>query len=133
MGSTIRLQETLQVGQPAVHPCNSPVKSFSVVFEDDGDTGYLYACDQTRAENPILDALHIYDVAPVTGRDRPSTFQIAWSDDGLKAVAIINRYPHAVFDFETRRGYCRTNYPPPDPAWTSHDHAWDDAAIHLFQ
>ena len=133
MGSTIRLQETLHVGQPAVYPCNSPANSFSVVFEDDGDTGYLYAYDRSRPESPILDALHIYNVAAVTDRERPSTLQVAWSDDGLKAVAILNRSPHAVFDFEARRGYCRTNYPPPDPAWTSHGHAWDDAAIHLFQ
>ncbi len=133
MGFTVRLQETPHIGQHAVHPCDSPANPFSVVFEDDGDTGYLYACDQSRAENPILDALQVYDVASVADRERPSTLQVAWSDDGLKAVAIINRYPHAVFDFEARRGYCRTNCPPPDPAWTSHDHAWDDAATHLFQ
>ena len=33
---------------------------FWVVFEDAGDTGYLYALDAGREENPIFDALHIY-------------------------------------------------------------------------
>ena len=133
MGSSIQLQETLHVGQAAAYKSVSPKASFAVVFEDDGDTGYLYALDTTRTEQPILDTLHIYNVANVTDRSKPSTLQVAWSDDGLKAVAVINRYPHAVFDFEAQRGYCRTNFPPPDTAWTRHSHEWDDAALQLFR
>ena len=133
MGSSIQLQETLHVGQAAAYKSDSPKTPFAVVFEDDGDAAYLYALDTTRTDQPILDALHIYNVASVGDRTKPSTLQIAWSDDGLKAVAVINRYPHAVFDFAARRGYCRTNFPAPDTAWTSHSHAWEDAAIQLFR
>ena len=133
MGSRIELQETLNVGTAAAYQSNSPKTPFAVVFEDDGDAAYLYALDTTRSEQPILDAMHIYNVGSVTDRDQPSTLQVAWSDDGLKAVCVINRYPHAVFDFEARRGYCRTNFPAPDAAWTKHSHEWDDAAINLFR
>jgi hypothetical protein len=77
--------------------------------------------------------MHIYDVAQVVDRDKPSLVQLVWSGDGLKAALVINRYPHAVFDFEARRGFCRTGFPPPNPNWCTNDHAWDDMALELFK
>ncbi len=131
MGSRIHLQETLSVGEAAVSKSDSPANSFGVVFEDDGQTAYFYATDNVRTDQPILNAKHIYNVDSVDDRYKPSTLQVAWSDDGLKAVVVINRFPHAVYDFEARRGYCRTNFPKPDKGWTGH--AWDDPAISLFR
>jgi hypothetical protein len=96
-------------------------------------TSYLYGLDPSREGNPIVDALHIYNAAQVTDRNRPSVVQLVWSADGLKAALLINGYPHAVIDFESRRGYCRTNFPPPAPGWTEHDHAWDDRAVEAFR
>ena len=93
----------------------------------------FYGLDTTRADNPIVDALHIYDAQNVSDGQRPSRVQIVWSSDGLKSALLINEYPHAVFDFEAKRGYCRTGFPPPDTEWTEHSHAWDDAAIQLFR
>lgn len=112
----------------------SPEGRFVAVFEDDGDTGYFYALDTQAEGNPIQDALHIYNANNVTDRARPSMAKIGWSQDGLKAVLLINDYPHAVFDFSTRQGRCRTGFPPaaPDGAWSSAGHAWDDAMIALF-
>jgi len=133
MGSQIHLEETLIIGKAAAFQSNSPKTSFAVVFEDDSETAYVYALDTSCAEKPILDALHIYNVSSVADREKPSMLQVAWSDDGLKAVVVINRYPHAVFDFEAHRGYCRTNSPAPDTSWTSHSHEWNDAAIGLFR
>jgi len=63
----------------------------------------------------------------------PSQAQIVWSEDGLKAALLINRYPHAVFDFAGRRGYRRSGFPAPDPNWTKFDHAWDDSAQEFFR
>ena len=94
------------------------------MFEDDGDTGYLYA----RDGESILDAMQIYVAADRSGA---STLQLAWSDDGLKAVAVLDRRPQAVFDFAARRGYARSNFPQPAQGWTGHE--WDDAAINLFR
>jgi hypothetical protein len=126
-------EQTITVGQRTVVEGPSPSTTFGVVFEDDGMTGYLYGLDFSRPGNPIVDALHIYNVEEVADRAKPSLVQLVWSQDGLKAALLINRFPHAVFDFEGRRGYCRTGFPPPDRKWTRHDHAWDDRAADLFK
>ncbi|WP_334079059.1 DUF2251 domain-containing protein [Microbulbifer sp. M83] len=120
------------VGEETILESGSPENSFMVVFEDDGDTGYLYGLDRSRNGNPILDALHIYNVANVTDKHLPSAAQIVWSGDGNKALLLINGYPHAAFDFLGKRGYCRTNFPPPDEKWTQYTHEWSDEVLELF-
>jgi len=77
--------------------------------------------------------LHIYNVRSVADKNLRSQAQIVWSEDGLKAALLIDRYPHAVFDFAARRGYCRSGFPPPDSNWTKFDHAWDDSAQEFFR
>jgi len=72
-------------------------------------------------------------VAGVTDRQIPSTVQIVWSRDGLKSALVINRFPHAVFDFQASRGYCRNDFPPPTGDWSKEGHAWTDEAIELFK
>jgi hypothetical protein len=124
VGSRIYLQEPINYGIAVVHVSPSPTQRYSVVFEDDGDTGYLYA----RDGESVVDALQIYAVSDKTGT---GTLQIAWADDGLKAVAVIDRRPQAVFDFAAHRGYSRSNFPKPAQGWSGH--AWDDAAINLFR
>jgi hypothetical protein len=126
-------EQTITVGKPVVVEGPSPSAAFGVVFEDDGTTGYLYGLDFSRQDNPIVDAMHIYNVEQVTDRAKPSVVQLVWSGDGLKAALLINRYPHAIFDFEARRGYCRTGFPPADLKWTQNDHSWDDRAVDLFK
>lgn len=126
-------EQALRVGEPLIVEGPSPSSPFLTVFEDDAQTGYFYGLDTSRPDRKILDAMHVYDVEQVTDRDRPSVVRIVWSTDGLKSALLINGYPHAVFDFEARRGYCRSNFPPPGPDWTSHGHEWDDAAIELFR
>jgi hypothetical protein len=126
-------QQQITIGQKTVVEGPSPDKKHRVVFEDDGDTGYFYALDMSRTDNPIVDALHIYTVTNVTDRHLPSTVQIVWSSDDLKALLLINRYPHAVFDFTAKRGYCRTGFPPPaKDGWTQHGHEWDAKVVELF-
>ena len=133
MGSRIEAEQIIYVGEGAVIQSDSPTTQFAVVFEDDSETGYFYGLDTLAEENPILDALHIYNVAAVSDKDKPSVAQIVWSEDGLKAALVINQYPHAVFDFAAERGYCRTNFPPPDRNWTKFGHEWSDAVIELFR
>ncbi|MEE7548307.1 DUF2251 domain-containing protein [Xanthomonas sp. Kuri4-1] len=125
-------QHPITVGTDIAIEGAAPQGPFSVVFEDDGDTAYCYALDRTRPEQPIQDAMHVYDVASVADRERPSTVTIGWSLDALKAVLLINEYPHAVFDFSAKRGYCRTGFPPPAAGSGWSGHAWDDAVAELF-
>lgn len=121
------------MGTPVAVEAPSPSTQYGVVFEDDGATGYFYGLDFHREGNPIADALHIYNVDAVTDKQLPTVVQILWSTDGLKAALFINEYPHAVFDFDARRGYCRTGFPPPDQHWTDFPHDWDDNALELFR
>ncbi|MGP0017489.1 MAG: DUF2251 domain-containing protein [Candidatus Sulfotelmatobacter sp.] len=59
-------------------------------FEDEGETDYFYALDLLRTPDKILDAVHIYNVANVVDRDRPSQVDIVWSEDGSKCALLIN-------------------------------------------
>lgn len=126
-------EQTFQVGANFSTARDSPCGQHSALFEDDGETGYFYAIDLTQLDNMILDAVHIYNVANVVDRSRPSAFSIVWSDDGLKCALLINGHPHAAFDFSSKRGYCRTNSPnfpvPSRGCWPSSDHSWSDDAV----
>lgn len=112
----LTLEETFTVGQDAFFDSVSPSSSFGVTFEDDLTTGYFYAVN-TKPELKILDALHIYNVADVVDKDKPSKIQIAWSDDGQIVSLLINNYCHAIFDFKVRAGYCRNGYPDCNDEW----------------
>src|SRR5690348_10176709 len=63
-----RTQQHFKPGEPVVIAADSPVGRFSTVFEDDGETGYFYAYDSDTTTNPILDAVHIYNVSAVVDR-----------------------------------------------------------------
>lgn len=130
----ITAEEEFLVGQETVVEGPAPEGPFSAIFEDDGETGYFYALDSSASEQPIQDAVQIYNVANVTDRAKPSIAKVGWSKDNLKVALLINGHPHAVFDFEAKQGFCRTGFPPsPDGGvWSTRGHAWDDAAIGLF-
>ncbi|MDD0987056.1 DUF2251 domain-containing protein [Pseudomonas shahriarae] len=126
-------ESELHVGQNSVTEAPAEEGSYVVVFEDDEDTGYFYALDTAAESNPIQDALHIYNVADVSDKHKPSSLKIGWSVDHSKAVLLINDYPHAIFDFTAKQGYCRTGFPShTGNGWSEHGHDWDDAALELF-
>ncbi len=134
MAAILVAESELIVGKELVFGGASPQHpKLSAVFEDDGTTGFFYAQDQDKGENPIVNALGIYNVDGVQDRGVPNRAQICWSSDGMKAVLLINDQPHAIFDFEDKRGYCRSGSPPPAPGeWDRHGHEWDDDALALF-
>ena len=127
----VTAQTELVVGVARVIGSLSPVNSISVAFEDDGETGYLYALDFGQ-ESPMLDAMHIYNVDNVLDRDTPSVVEFQWSGDGLKLAFLINGHVHAVFDFAAERGYCRTGFPP-NVDWSKEGHDWNEAALSFFE
>jgi hypothetical protein len=133
MPSTIEVRQPVCPGSGTSIESRSPVPSvpYAVLFEDDGETGYLYGLDVTR-EQPVVDALHIYNVANLPDPERPCVVDLLWTDDGLRAALFINDHPHAVFDFLNRLACCRSNFPPPDPTFTS-SHQWDEALARAFR
>lgn len=82
-------------------PSVSPTADYGVVFEDDGVTGYFYGVEYHDTTFEIIASQHIYNVASVIDREIPSTVEIVWSEDGLKATLLINDHQHAVIDFAT--------------------------------
>mgnify|MGYP000901987644 CR=1 FL=1 len=132
MGIVVTARHTIHVGVTGHIQGDAPEGSYSAVFEDDGDTGYFYALDFGSGGQPIQNALHIYNAASISDKHLPSEVKIGWSVGGEKVVLLINGHPHAVFDFSSKRGYCRTGFPAPSPesGWTGHE--WSDEAIELF-
>jgi len=130
----VTAEQEFFVGQPTVVEGAAPEGPFVAVFEDDESTGYFYALDSSKKGQPIQDALQIYNVANVTDRAKLSLVKIGWSVDSLKVALLINGHPHAVFDFSTKQGYCRTGFPPPalESAWGTQGHEWSESAIQLF-
>ena len=129
--------QTFKPGDRVTFASDSPTHPYNAFFEDDGETGYFYAMNVDRSENMILDAVHIYNVANVSDRQRLSSLSIVWSNDGLKCALLINDYPHAAFDFAAKRGYCRTNFPnfptTTTDCWPSSDHSWSDEAVRWLE
>lgn len=130
----VTAEETISVGQASVVEGPAPESHYVAIFEDDGDTGYFYALDPSLKGNPIQDAVHIYNTSNVADREKSSVVKIGWSNDSRKVVLFINGYPHAIFDFEAKRGYCRTGFPPPSASgpWSNGGHAWSEEALQLF-
>jgi hypothetical protein len=115
----------LEPGRPVQLESGEPPQL--VVFEDDGDTGYLYVLDLSRGEEqPIIDALHIYDVREERGDEHDVEF--LWRDDGLVAILFVDDVAQALLDFEQPRFMCRTGFPGPGPDSPVASHEWDQAA-----
>lgn len=132
MPSEILVSETITLGNPITLDCPSPKTNFSVVFEDDGEAGYFYGLDLDNQKQPVLDALQIYNVKDILDENVSVKVEIIWSEDGLKSCLAINGFKHAIFDFASRKAYCRMNYPPPDRRFTN-SHKWNDEALELFK
>lgn len=124
-------EQTFMVGQETFIDSTTENNN-AVVFEDNEETGYFYAIDRNNNFG-ILDALHIYNVADVIVKDKPSTAKILWTEDLSKAFLSINNYYHAVFDFQNKAGYCRTGFPNSKSNWTliPERHLTDELIIEL--
>ena len=134
MSLKIVATQPFKVGQPLVVDADSPEGRYATVFEDDGQTGYFYAVDTDVEDgNPVRDALLVYTVADVTDAALESTLEIGWSDDGQKALLLINDEPHAAFDFAQRQGWCLSGEPAPGPTgWSQAPRQWSDDVEALF-
>ena len=117
-----------RAGQNAARQSDAPEGRYAVVFEDDGDTGYLYGLDSVAQEvtsEPIVDALHLYTVANVVDRETAYPVEIRWAKDRNRVGLFIAERCQAVFDFDQKRAVCRSGFPPATGAFTS-SHEWDD-------
>jgi len=104
-------EEKITVGTPdTIVDSTAAGGERSVIFEDDGTTGYFYAV-RPGAELEILDALHVYDVANVADRHLAVKVQLVWDETWTAALLLINGYGHALYDFQRAAGFCRSAFP----------------------
>lgn len=129
----------------------SPDLPWRVIFEDEGDAAYCYACDGRLErtgegfESAVLDAMLIYNVQALRtadeknqqDADRARLATIEWSRDGRRAVLRMDGTPQALIDFNQRVSYCRSNFPnfldTGSDTWRRSTHAWSDEAIQNFE
>lgn len=127
-----REEFTFRVGAAQVH--ESRVGDHGVVFEDDGDTGYLYAVAfvPRRLRAPklrILDAFHLYDAAAVRDADRPLTGAIEWTADGAAVAVSIDGSVHVMVDVAAGIAMSVGAFPPPTPDSPFRSKVWDERAF----
>jgi hypothetical protein len=92
----------------------APGEGYVVVFEGDGETGCFYGLDVSRpADNPIVDALHLYNVSAVADRENAYSIEIRWAEDRNRAGLFIADRCQAVFDFDEKIAVGRSGFPPP--------------------
>lgn len=105
-------------GQETYLDAQSSEFPYAIVFEDDGETAYLYALDLQKQAQPIDDALWIYNVQDLSDESKnvPSKVQLCWHKHKPIGLVFINNYPYVVFDFENKIGYSRSNFPEPSPS-----------------
>lgn len=118
---------------------NSPQVPWTVVFEDEGPAGYLYACDRSyeRQEQAILDTMLIYNGSALEDAERERLAAVQWSTDGLQAVLYLDGTAQALIDFVAHESCCRLNFPnfmeaQGDP-WRKNSHAWDQDRLERFE
>jgi hypothetical protein len=120
-------------------PANTVTAPWSVVFEDEGAAGYLYACDRSfpTEEDGILDAMLIYNVRSLEDPARERLATVQWSRDGMQAVFYIDGTPQGFLDFAARQSFCRSNFPnfmeQKADTWRKTTHQWDEAKIKSFE
>jgi hypothetical protein len=117
----------------------SPSGNWMLVFEDEGPTGYCYACDTRRGdgEDQILDSMLIYNSAAFEDRTQERIAGVQWSRDGQRAALYLDGIAQAFADFGARESFCRSNFPNfldgPTDLWRNSSHAWNDDAFNRFE
>ncbi len=118
---------------------NSTAVPWTVVFEDEGVAGYFYACDrsQEKHEDSILDAMLIYNVSSLPNPSASRLATVEWSRDGQRAALYLDGTAQALYDFQARTGFCRSDFPnflaERGDIWRRSTHAWDEAALERFE
>jgi hypothetical protein len=120
-----------RVGTEASLASDSPDRMYAAIFEDDGQTGYLYGAQYATPggkDFSILDALHIYNAAQVVDKKAVYPLRIMWWPDRHRVGLFIEGGCHAIFDFDLNRAVCRTGFPPASGKFTN-THSWDESLL----
>src|SRR5690349_13028998 len=105
-------QVKITIGEECFFESRSSDYNYTVMFEDDGETGYFYAAEVDPATEAlaILDMLFVYDVSAVPATNKSMELSILWSADWKRCGLILGNSCQAVFDFEHKAGYNLTAF-----------------------
>jgi len=80
------------------------LKTLVAIFEDDGETGYLYLYDPNAPESEKIRAsLHVYNSANI----QENNVKVMWSNDEMKVGVSIEGKIWGIFDLRTGAKYRR--------------------------
>ena len=116
---------THRQGKPATFESPSADPRIRCAFEDDGETGYLYALDYSDGgAQPIKDAVSLYNVQ--SANDLEIAVEFKWSEDGRKCGLLLNGVLEAFADFDRQLLSAKSNFPAIS-IWTRQSRpTWDD-------
>lgn len=129
------VDHTLLLDRPLILHCRSIFGRYGAIFEIDDETGYLYALDFKNQEQPIQDAVHLFNIAELGKRRRknPARLRLVWSKSGYRLRLEIDAVILAVLDFDGCRACCRTGFPPVcGSGWSPEGHAWRNELLAAF-
>lgn len=104
-----------------------PELAYGLVFEDNGETGYLYVTDPEFEK--IHDAVHVYDRSDAHGLKSGQEAYIVWSSDLKRAGLYYGGVFQAGVDFKNQRAVSRTGFPAISSGSWSSDHSWRDEVV----
>jgi hypothetical protein len=108
----------LQFAGPGAYASALPGSGCGVVFEDDGQAGYLYVTNETHTY--VFDTLLLYDRGSHNQLFPGEHAAIVWNQKQKRAGLFYHHAFQAAVDFANRRAICRTG---------AGAHAWDDELI----
>ena len=109
---------------------------FGVVFEDDGQEGYVYLTKEDGSK--IFEGLKLYDQGDTEKISEGDLLKILWHPQLKKAGVIYHEKIQAIFDFKKKESYSRLGFrielPLPNASWCkSKNHLWDDSTLSGFE
>lgn len=100
---------------------------YGVVFEDDGETGYLYATNEDHSQ--FLDALYLYEYGSFEQINLNDSVFIVWNERIKKAGLYYHERFQAVIDFDKQMACCRSGFPEPNKIWCKSSHDWKEEMV----
>jgi len=105
----VNTQEEISRGREAVFSFNSNLTGCALVFEDDGECGYLYVMS---AEQKIEEAVFVYKSESIEPT-QSEVLEVAWSADGWVAKVQLGGELVALFNYRSQQFFSASNFPSP--------------------
>jgi hypothetical protein len=112
---------------------------YGIVFEDDGQEGYVYTTFTTKKNNPrIFGGLRLYEQGNTERISKNDLLKILWHPKLKKVGIMYHGKIRAIFDFKRNEIYsmdgCYIRFPLSNPYWYKQkNHLWDDIAAAEFE